>query len=101
MVLCDYLEGWDGVGVGGRFKREGTCVYLLLIHAVVWQKPIQHCKAIIFQLKNIKRRERESSPVNEIESAEVMWMNLDSVIQREVIQKEKNKYHVLMQIYGI
>ena len=42
-----------------------------------------------------------SSPVNEIESAEVMWMNLDSVIQSEVIQKEKNKYHILMQIYGI
>ena len=59
MVLCDYLEGWEGVGVGGRFKREGTCVYLLLIHAVVWQRPTQHCKAIIFQLKNIKRRESE------------------------------------------
>ena len=26
LVLCDNLEGWDGVG--GRFRREGTCVYL-------------------------------------------------------------------------
>ena len=26
-VLCDNLEGWDGVGVGGKFKREGTYVY--------------------------------------------------------------------------
>jgi len=25
-VLCDDLEGWDGGGVGGRIKREGTCV---------------------------------------------------------------------------
>ena len=33
-VLCDNLEGWDGVG--GRFKREGTYVYLWLIHADVW-----------------------------------------------------------------
>ena len=28
-----------------------TYVYLWLIHIVVWQKPIQHCKAIILQLK--------------------------------------------------
>ena len=26
--LCDNLEGWDGVGGGGRLKREGTYVYL-------------------------------------------------------------------------
>ena len=49
-VLCDNLEGWNGV-VGGRFKREETCVYLWLIHVAIWQKPIQHCKAIILQLK--------------------------------------------------
>ena len=28
LILCDKLEGWDGWEVGGRFKREGTCVYL-------------------------------------------------------------------------
>ena len=37
--------------VGGRFKREGTYVYLWLIHVDAWQKPIQYCKAIILQLK--------------------------------------------------
>ena len=40
--------GWE---VGGRFKREGTCVYLRLIHVDIWQKPTQFCKAIILQLK--------------------------------------------------
>ena len=29
----------------------------------------------------------------------VMWMNLESVIQSEEIQKEKNKYCILMHIY--
>ena len=29
------LEGWE---VGGRLKSEGTCVYLWLIRADVWQK---------------------------------------------------------------
>ena len=28
-------------------------------------------------------------------------MNLESVIQSEVSQKEKNKYHILTHIYGI
>ena len=36
-VLCDNLEGWDGgEGEGaGEFKREGTYVYLWLIHVAV------------------------------------------------------------------
>ena len=51
-VLCDNLEGWDGVeGWGERFKRDRTYVYLRLTHIVVWQKPTQHCKAVILQLK--------------------------------------------------
>ena len=37
--------------VGGRFKREGTYVYIWLIHVGMWQKPTQYCKAIILQLK--------------------------------------------------
>ena len=27
------------------------------------------------------------------------WMNLELIIQSEVSQKEKNKYHILMNIY--
>ena len=37
-ALCDDIEGWDGVhDEGGRFKREGACVYLWPIHADIWQ----------------------------------------------------------------
>ena len=32
-------------------KREGTYVYLWLIHVNVWQKPTQYGKAIILQVK--------------------------------------------------
>ena len=39
---------------GGRFKRERTYVYLWQSHVDVWQKPTQHCKAIILQLKRNK-----------------------------------------------
>ena len=38
---------------------------------------------------------------NEIELFVVRWMDLESVIQSEVSQKEKNKYRVLTHIYGI
>ena len=38
---------------------------------------------------------------NEIGSFVEMWMDLESVIESEVSQKEKNKYHMLMHICGI
>ena len=38
---------------------------------------------------------------NEIELFVVRWMDLESVIQSEVSQKEKNKYHMLTHKYGI
>ena len=40
------------------FNREGTCVYLRLIHVDVWQKLTQYCKAIILQLKIDKLRKK-------------------------------------------
>ena len=45
--------GWGGRW--GRFKREGTHVCLCLIDIVIRQKPAQHCKAIILQLKINKK----------------------------------------------
>ena len=36
---------------------------------------------------------------NEIGSFVEMWMDLESVIQSEVSQKEKNKYCILTHIY--
>ena len=38
---------------------------------------------------------------NEIELFVVRWMDLESVTQSEVSQKEKNKHHMLTRIYGI
>ena len=31
----------------------------------------------------------------------IRWMNLDTVIQSEISQKKKNKYHILTHIHGI
>ena len=38
---------------------------------------------------------------NKIGSFVEMWMDLETVLQSEVSQKEKNKYHILMHICGI
>ena len=38
---------------------------------------------------------------NEIELFVVRWMDLESVIQSKVSQKEKNKYCMLTYIYGL
>ena len=93
--LCDKLEGWDGWEMGGRFKREGTCVYLWLIRVDVRQKPTQYCKAIMLQLyySAIKKKT--------FESVLMRWMKLEPIIHSEVSQKEKHQYSILMHIYGI
>ena len=38
---------------------------------------------------------------NTIESVLMRWMNLESIIESEVSQKEKDKYRILMHIHGI
>ena len=38
---------------------------------------------------------------NVFESVLMRWKNLEPVIQNEVSQKEKDKYHILMRLYGI
>ena len=37
---------------------------------------------------------------NEIESIVETWLDLETVIQREVSQKEKNKYRILTHVCG-
>ena len=38
---------------------------------------------------------------NTFESVVMRWMNIEPIIQSEVGQKEKDKYHILTQIYRI
>ena len=47
-VLCHNLGGWE---MEGYLRREGTYVYMWLIHVDVRQKPTQFSKALILQLK--------------------------------------------------
>ena len=38
---------------------------------------------------------------NAFESVLMRWMNLEPVLQSEVSQKKKDKYHILTHIYGM
>ena len=38
---------------------------------------------------------------NAFESILMRWMNPEPIIQREVSQKEKDKYYILTHVYGI
>ena len=49
--LSDNQGRGMGREAGGRLKSEGTHVSLRLSRVDVWQKPTQHSKAIILQLK--------------------------------------------------
>ena len=57
-----------------------------------WIRKMWHIYTVEYYLA-IKR--------NEIELFVVRWMDLESVIQSEVSQKEKNKYRMPTHIYGI
>ena len=57
-----------------------------------WIKKMWHISTVEYY-SAIKR--------NGIELFVVRWMDLESVIQSEVSQKEKNKYRMLTHIYGI
>ena len=57
-----------------------------------WVKKIRHIHIMAYY-SAIKR--------NELESAELRWMKLELVLQTEVSQKEKNKYHISTHIYRL
>ena len=38
---------------------------------------------------------------NAFESVLIRWVNLEPIIQSEVSQKKKGKYHILTNTYGI
>ena len=48
-------EGWDGEGGRRGGSRWRTLIHPWLIHVNVWQKPLQYCKVICFQLKKKKK----------------------------------------------
>ena len=78
-------------------------IAVLFIRARAWNQP--KCPSTdewVKKMWHIYTTEYYSAiKTNEIELFMVSWMDPESVMQSEVSQKEKNKYHMLTHIYGI
>ena len=89
-----------------RFERD-TCtpmfITALFTIARAWKQP--RCPSAdewIEKLWYIYTMEYYSAiKKNSFESILMRWMKLETIIQSEVSQKDKNHYSILMHIYGI
>ena len=87
--------------------EKDTCIPLftaaLFATARTWKQP--RCSSTdewIKKLRYIYTTEYYSAiKRNASETVLMRWMNLEPIIQSEVCPKEKDKYHILTQIYGI
>ena len=86
--------------------EKDTCIPLftaaLFTIARTWKQP--SCPSTDEWIKKLYIYTMEyysSIKGNTFESVLMRWMNLEPIIQSEVSQKEKDKYHILMHIYGI
>ena len=75
--LCGHSWVVGAKGKGGKYTPTTT------YHAVIRDN----------RLPAIKR--------NAFESVLMRWISLEPIIQNEMSQKEKDKYHILTHIYGI
>ena len=73
--------GWEGASRGKGY------VYQWPIHVDVWQKPTQHCKAIILQLK-INNNLKMQWNIHELYFLREMSQITDSNNQRKKLKKE-------------
>ena len=87
--------------------EKDTCIPLfiaiLLAIARTWKQP--RCPSTDEWIKKLwyiyTMKYYSAIKKNTFESVLMTWMNLEPIIQSEVSQKEKVKYHILMHIYGI
>ena len=102
-----YTGIYSGIYPEKTINQQDTCtpmfIAALLTIARSWKQP--KCPVTDERIKkmwHIYTMEYYSAiKWSEIELFVVRWMDLESVIQSEVSQKEKNKYHMLTHIYGI
>ena len=90
-----------------QFTFPLTCTPVFIAElftiAKTWKQPkCPLTEELIKKMWHIYKMEYYSAiKRNEIELFAVRWIDLETVIQSEVSQKEKNKYHMLTHIYGI
>ena len=69
LVHWDDPEGWYGEGSGRGVQEVGTRVHPWLIHVNVWLKPLQYCKVISLQLKQINQNFKKVKKIKNTNSS--------------------------------
>ena len=86
-------------------KESSTTMFIATLFTIArtWKQPkCPSTDELIKKMWHIYTMEYYSAiKRNEIELFVVRWMDLESVTQSEVSQKEKNKYSMLTHMYGI
>ena len=77
--------------IAARFTIARTWEQPICLLTDVWKRELWYIYTMDYY-SDIKRHTFESV---------LRWMNLEAFIHIEVSQKEKDKYHILMHIYGI
>ena len=77
-----------GRKMGRRFKREGTYVYLWLIHVDIWQKTTKFCKEIILKKYIFSKK-------NHLKSSCISFINLyQDFLNRDLPVNNMNRYKI-------
>ena len=86
-------------------KESCTTMFIAALFTIArtWKQPkCPSTDAWIKKMWHIYTMEYYSAiKINEIELFVVRWMDLETIIQNEASQEEKNKYRMLTHIYGI
>ena len=75
---------------GGRWERGsgwGTHVHPWLIHVNVWQKPLQYCRVISLQLKQINLKKELWEGTEEKQNLDLVLSTLFGEIQNSPIKQ--------------
>ena len=91
LILVAYQDLQETVFIAALFTTTSTWKQPKCPSTDEWIKTIQY----IFTMEYYSALKK-----NEFESVVVRWMKLEPVMQGEVSQKEKNKYCILIHIYG-
>ena len=97
-VLCNNLEGWDGVRGEREVQEEGDIGILRLIHVDVWQKLTPYCHYLPMKSKFFIKERNRKHIENNGESKDTKDMQLNSLNQTRLMRKS-NKARGICQTF--
>ena len=104
-MITDFTQSIP-LSLVSTLKSSGARQTEINISVLLLTKLIARCGSDVFSNICPSNLLRESVAIKDdvfyvSESVLKRWMNLEPIMQSEISQKDKNKYHILMHIYRI